>query len=80
MLLHKPARNQNIPQSAILQCFLTALSQNHRVFPVGRDLFIQTVHLLTQYMETAEENYKEIIYLEIELYYSNSSEMLHLKN
>lgn len=31
-------------------------------------------------METIEENYKEIIYLEIELYYSNNSEILHLKN
>lgn len=31
-------------------------------------------------METIEENYKEIIYLERELYYSNNSEILHLKN
>lgn len=46
MLLHKPVRNQNISQSAILQCFLTALSQNHTVSRVGRDLFIQTVYLL----------------------------------
>lgn len=50
------------------QCFLIVLSQNHRILWVGRDLFIQKVYLLTQYMETTEENYKEIIYLEPELY------------
>lgn len=38
------------------------------------------MYLLTPYMETIEENDKEIIYLEIELYYSNYSEVLHLKN
>lgn len=80
MLLHKPVRNQNTSQSATHQCFLTALPQNHRISHVGRDLFIQTVYFWTQNTENIEENYKEITCLESELFYSNYSERLHLKN
>lgn len=64
--------------SSVFSIWIITESWNHRTPQVGRDSYIKTVYLLTQYIGTIAENYKEIISLETEFYYPNYSETLYL--
>lgn len=72
-------KSKHIPEcsSSVFSDCITTESQNISCWK--GPIYLNSV-FFTQYTENIEENYKEIIYLESELYCSNYSERLHLKN